>query len=122
MHVQAAVLMCVLLLLLQMQAAELGMSSRQMVQTYAKEASTLLLAEVEKYSVPLEQPGGHNANLGSGVDPQQLSLNEISGGLRSIQTAPTQQQRPNRNRDAAWGWLVPGEQQGCLVPGEQQQH
>jgi hypothetical protein len=94
-----------------MRAAELGMSSRQMLQTYAKEASTLLLAEVERYCIPLEQQHSHGRpSSGSGVDPQQLSLNEISGGLRSIQTAPTQQQRPARGRDAAWGWLVPGEQ------------
>jgi hypothetical protein len=94
-----------------MRAAELGMSSRQMLQTYAKEASTLLLAEVERYCIPLEQHSHGQPSSGSGVDPQQLSLNEISGGLRSIQTAPTQQQRPARGRDAAWGWLVPGEQQ-----------
>ncbi|WIA29098.1 hypothetical protein OEZ86_011609 [Tetradesmus obliquus] len=92
-----------------MRAAELGMSSRQMLQTYAREASTLLLAEVERYCIPLEATSSSGQpSSGSGVDPQQLSLNEISGGLRSIQTAPSQQQRPARGRDAAWGWLVPG--------------
>ncbi|KAF6266719.1 hypothetical protein COO60DRAFT_10326 [Scenedesmus sp. NREL 46B-D3] len=91
-----------------MRAAELGMSSRQVLQTYAKEASTLLLSEVERYCIPLEQHSRSQPSSGSGVDHQQLSLNEISGGLRSIQTAPTQQQRPARGRDAAWGWLVPG--------------
>lgn len=91
----------------QVRAAELGMSSRQMVQTYAKEAATLLLAEVERYTVPLEAPAG-GSHSGNSVDLQQLSLNEFSGGLRSIQTAPSQQHRPNRPHDAAWGWLVPG--------------
>lgn len=93
---------------MQVRAAELGMSSRQMVQTYAKEAATLLLAEVERYTLPLEVPAG-SSHSGNGVDMQQLSLNEFSGGLRSIQTAPSQQYRPNRPHDAAWGWLVPGE-------------
>lgn len=82
------------------------MSSGQMLQTYAKEAATLLLAEVEKYCIPVQAPTLHLSG-GSEVDPQQLSLDEISGGLRSIQTAPTQQQRPSRSRDA-WGWLEPG--------------
>ena len=91
----------------QVRAAELGMSSRQMVQTYAKEAATLLLAEVERYTLPLEVPA-HGSHSGNSVDMQQLSLNEFSGGLRSIQTAPSQQHRPNRPHDAAWGWLVPG--------------
>jgi hypothetical protein len=100
---------------LQMRAAELGMSSRQMLQTYAREASTLLLAEVERYCIPLEQHSRGQPSSGSSVDPQQLSLNEISGGLRSIQTAPTQQQRPARGRDAAWGWLVPGEQRNSTA-------
>jgi hypothetical protein len=84
------------------------MSSRQMVQTYAKEAATLLLAEVERYTLPLEAPVG-GSHSGNSVDMQQLSLNEFSGGLRSIQTAPSQQHRPSRPHDAAWGWLVPGE-------------
>lgn len=83
------------------------MSSRQMVQTYAKEAATLLLAEVERYTLPLEVPAGAS-HSGNGVDMQQLSLNEFSGGLRSIQTAPSGQHKPSRPHDAAWGWLVPG--------------
>lgn len=84
------------------------MSSRQMVQTYAKEAATLLLAEVERYTLPLEVAAGASHSSNS-VDMQQLSLNEFSGGLRSIQTAPSGQHRPNRPHDTAWGWLVPGE-------------
>jgi hypothetical protein len=94
-------------LCLQVRAAELGMGSRQMVQTYAKEAATLLLAEVERYTMPLEVPA-NCSHSGNSVDMQQLSLNEFSGGLRSIQTAPSQQRRPHRPHDAAWGWLVPG--------------
>ena len=93
----------------QVRAAELGMSSRQMVQTYAKEAATLLLAEVERYTLPQEVAAGASHG-GNSVDMQQLSLNEFSGGLRSIQTAPSSgQHRPNRPHDTAWGWLVPGE-------------
>jgi hypothetical protein len=84
------------------------MSSQQMVHTYAKEAATLLLAEVERYTMPLEVPTTCSRS-GNSVDMQQLSLNEFSGGLRSIQTAPSQQHRPHRPHDAAWGWLVPGE-------------
>jgi hypothetical protein len=94
--------------LAQVRAAELGMSSRQMVQTYAKEAATLLLAEVERYTLPLEVAAGAS-HSGNSVDMQQLSLNEFSGGLRSIQTALSGQHRPNRPHDTAWGWLVPGE-------------
>lgn len=97
--------------LLQVRAAELGMSSRQVVQTYAKEAATLLLAEVERYTLPVEVPAGVS-HSGNSVDMQQLSLNEFSGGLRSIQTAPSHQSRPSRPHDAAWGWLVPG---GCML-------
>jgi hypothetical protein len=79
-----------------------------LVKQYAKEAATLLLAEVDKYTIPL---AGHRGRSGSspGVDPQQLSLNEFSGGLRSIHTAPTQQhQQVARHKEAPWGWLVPG--------------
>lgn len=80
-----------------------------MVQTYAKEAATLLLSEVERYTLPLEVPAGACSHSGNSADmQQQLSLNEFSGGLRSIQTAPSQQHKPNRPHDAAWGWLVPG--------------
>eukprot|EP00878_Enallax_costatus_P045600 GHUV01055022.1.p1 GENE.GHUV01055022.1~~GHUV01055022.1.p1 ORF type:complete len:173 (+),score=46.96 GHUV01055022.1:500-1018(+) len=87
-------------------AADLGMNSGQVLQTYAREAASLLLSEVEKYCIPIEAAPLH-ASVGTEVDPQELSLNEISGGLRSIQTAPIQQQRPSRSRDA-WGWLEPG--------------
>lgn len=90
---------------MQMRAADLGMSSGQVVRTYAKEASTLLLSEVEKCCIP-DSPALHHV-ASRDVDPHQLSLNAISGGLRSIQTAPTQQQRPSSSRDA-WGWLEPG--------------
>eukprot|EP00882_Tetradesmus_deserticola_P033185 GHRQ01037884.1.p5 GENE.GHRQ01037884.1~~GHRQ01037884.1.p5 ORF type:complete len:101 (-),score=52.70 GHRQ01037884.1:555-857(-) len=93
-----------------MRASELGLSSGHMLQAYAKEASTLLLSEVERYCIPLQQHS--HGQPSSGVDHQQLSLNEFSGGLRSIQTAPAQQQRLARGRDAAWAWLVPGEQLG----------
>jgi hypothetical protein len=105
----------------QVRAAELGMSSRQMVQTYAKEAATLLLAEVERYTLPLEMPAGVS-HSGNGVDMQQLSLNEFSGGLRSIQTAPSGQHKPSRPHDAAWGWLVPGKCADNVLkgPGTQQ--
>jgi hypothetical protein len=93
---------------MQVRAAELGMSG-QVAQAYAKEAATLLLAEIERYTLPLEGAAGSGGRSGSSVDMQQLSLNEFSGGLRSIQTAPSHQQRPDRPRDAACGWLVPGE-------------
>eukprot|EP00775_Hariotina_reticulata_P013733 gene13733-13854_t len=91
----------------EVRAAELGMSCRQMVQTYAKEASALLLAEVEKFCIPVQDLSGSN-RTNHEVDPQQLSLNEISGGLRSIHTAPPQQPRQSVARDAAWGMLIPG--------------
>jgi hypothetical protein len=78
-----------------------------MVQTYAKEASALLLAEVEKFCIPVQVLGSSTCTSHE-VDPQQLSLNEISGGLRSIHTAPPQQPRQSVARDAAWGILIPG--------------
>jgi hypothetical protein len=46
------------------------------------------------------------------VDGTQMSLNEIAGGLRSIQTAPVSAPgtgpRASRSGEGPWGWLVPG--------------
>ena len=86
-------------------AAELGMSSGpQMLQVYAREAATLLLSEVERHCVPLDScdlgpasaSRGQSSSCGGAVDQQQLSLSDaiISGGLRSIQPAPSQQPVP----------------------------
>jgi hypothetical protein len=52
-------------------------------------------------------------SLAGQVDSQQMSLNEIAGGLRSIQTVaaatPAAAARRSAAGDGPWGWLVPGE-------------
>ncbi len=82
-----------------------------MLHQYAQEAATLLLAEVDKFSVPLHGSIGRitSSSGGGGLDASSMSLNEFSGGLRSIQTAPMQQQLGGmRHKETVWGWLVPG--------------
>eukprot|EP00877_Chromochloris_zofingiensis_P000218 jgi/Chrzof1/10197/Cz04g32110.t1 len=75
---------------------------------YAKEAATLLLSEVEKYTQPAQGPTGCPGST-PGVDPSKMSLNEFTGGLKSIHTTPVQhQQHLQRHKDTPWGWLVPG--------------
>ncbi|KIY93269.1 hypothetical protein MNEG_14693 [Monoraphidium neglectum] len=91
-------------------AAEAGSSLDSVVRVYAKEASTLLLAEVDKYTSPAEDPQARRSAPGQ-VDSTQLSLYEIAGGLRSIHTAPAAAPAaaPRASRgDGPWGWLVPG--------------
>ncbi|GBF89177.1 hypothetical protein Rsub_01894 [Raphidocelis subcapitata] len=92
-------------------AAEAGSSLDSFARVYAKEASALLLAEVDKHTSPADGPRARRSAPGQ-VDSQGMSLNEIAGGLPSIQTAPAAAPaaaaRASRGGEGPWGWLVPG--------------